>query len=78
MKADFLENSSLGEHTITFRYDDGEVSTKLTIANADSAVAVDTDNPPTGDNIMFYVSILSLSILVIAGIMLYQEKKENN
>lgn len=78
LKADFLENSSLGEHTITFRYDDGEVSAKLTVAEEDGAAETDTDNPPTGDNIMFYVSILSLSILVIAGIMLYQEKKENN
>ena len=34
LKSSFLEASSEGEHTITFKYDDGEVETKLTIAKA--------------------------------------------
>lgn len=32
LKTAFLESSSLGEHTITFRFESGEVETKLTIA----------------------------------------------
>ncbi len=42
LKSSFLENSSLGEHTITFKYDDGEVETKITIAEA-----TDNDDPTT-------------------------------
>ena len=34
LKSSFLENSSIGTHTITFKYDDGEVDATLTIAKA--------------------------------------------
>ena len=44
LKTSFLENSSVGTHTITIKYDDGEVETNLTIVNANS------DDPTTGDD----------------------------
>ena len=47
-KTSFLENSSVGEHEITFKYNDGEVSTKLTIANANSGN--DNGNGNNGNN----------------------------
>lgn len=90
-KTSFLENSSVGEHEITFKYDDGEVSTKLTIANANSnddagngnnsttpssnTSGNTTNNPQTADNIVFYISMLGLSLLALGGIGVYTKKK---
>ena len=48
LKAAFLENSSLGAHTITFKYDDGEVETTLTVAEATNNGTSDPD--PNGDD----------------------------
>ena len=83
--ASFLENSSVGEHTITFRYNDGEVSTKLTIANATNNNPTPTsnntdntnttNNPQTADNILFYISMLGLSIIGLVGAGIYTKKK---
>ena len=116
--ASFLEDSSIGEHTITFKYNDGEVSTKLTIVeasnsnndNSDEEPANNSDenentttepettnngtngnsgnnsnsntnttsNPQTGDNIMFYISLLGLSIIGFVGAEIYLKKKKFN
>lgn len=81
----FLENSSIGEHTITFRYNDGEVSTKLTIANATNNnptfISNNTDNtnvtnnPQTADNVVFYISMLGLSIIALGSVGIYTKRK---
>lgn len=81
LKSSFLEDTSVGEHTITFKYNDGEVSTKLTIANAannNPTPSKTTNNPQTGDNIMFYISMLGLSIIGLAGAGIYLKKKRFN
>ena len=81
LKSSFLEDTSVGEHTITFKYNDGEVSTKLTIANAannNPTSSNATNNPQTGDNIMFYISMLGLSIIALAGAGIYLKKKRFN
>lgn len=99
-KISFLENSSLGEHTITFKYNDGEVETKLTIANANNNDSTpdsnqngdtnndntnnntnnnpttnSTNNPQTADNIVFYVSMLGLSLIGLLSAGIYAKKK---
>ena len=75
LKSSFLENTSLGEHTITFKYNDGEVSTKLTIAKANNTSPTTEDttsentttekvkssNPQTGDNIIMIISIFAIA-----------------
>lgn len=81
----FLENSSVGEHTITFRYNDGEVSTKLTIANATNNNPTptsnntdntnNTNNPQTADNIEFYIIMLGLGIVAIGSVGIYTKRK---
>ena len=85
LKSSFLEDTSVGEHTITFKYNDGEVSTKLTIAKATNSLPEEepipntgTDNPQTGDNIMFYISMLGLSMLSLTGTIIYYKKKRFN
>lgn len=116
--ASFLEDSSIGDHTITFKYNDGEVSTKLTIVEASNSNNDNsgeepannsdenentttepettnngtngnsgnnsnsntntTSNPQTGDNIMFYISLLGLSIIGFVGAGIYLKKKKFN
>ena len=45
--ADTLETLSVGEHTVTVKFDDGEAETKLTVKSA--AVQPDDNHPETGD-----------------------------
>lgn len=72
LKSNFLEKMSVGKHTITFRYNDGEsVSATLNI------VENNTSNPETGDNILFYISMFGLSIIGFAGSTLCLKKREN-
>ena len=79
LKSAFLENSSVGEHTIAFRYNDGKAEAKLTIANATNNNTTpssnNTNNPQTADNIEFYVMMLGLSIIAIGGVGIYTKKK---
>jgi len=76
LKSSFLENTSVGEHTITFKYNDGEVSTKLTIAKAVNEIEKEatqtattetetttSNNPKTGDNIITIFSIFAIATL---------------
>jgi len=97
LKTHFLENSSLGEHTITIKYNDGEVETKLTIANASNDDPTNNDdtngtnegtnntnnqnntnNPQTADSIVFYVSMLGLSLIGLLSAGIYAKKKMFN
>ena len=84
--ASFLENSSIGEHTITFRYNDGDVSTNLMIAEATNNNPTtptsnntdntnNTNNPQTADNIEFYIMMLGLGIIAIGGVGIYTKRK---
>ncbi len=83
LKAAFLEASSLGEHTITFKYENGEVETKLTIVekeeekpNNEVIVENNTNNPNTGDIINQNLLMLGISILgfISLGILLRRKK----
>lgn len=71
LKADYLKKSTAGEHTITFVYNDGEVSTKLTIPESELV-------PKTGDNIMTYVSMLGLSVIGLGIAYISLRKKSYN
>ena len=50
LKSSFLENSSIGQHTITFKYNDGEVDATLTVAET-SNNNNNNDNGNTNTNI---------------------------
>ena len=88
-KSTFLENSSLGEHTITVKYEDEEVETKLTIAEQAAPASngsttevkenmttadKEMNNPKTGDNVIVYIMAAILSMLVFAGSIVYIKK----
>lgn len=112
----YLNTLSVGNHTITFVYDDGSVDATLKVLAAQNTSGDDTNptgentntntntgtetnnnsndnttnntnttgatndsnNPQTGDNVMFYISLLGLSIIGLAGAGLYIRKRRFN
>ncbi|MBQ3475322.1 MAG: InlB B-repeat-containing protein [Bacilli bacterium] len=78
LKSSYLDTLSVGNHTLEFVYSDGSVETLFAVSNAkDKVLASDqnTINPQTGDNVMCYISMLGLSVIVLAGIGFYVKKK---
>ena len=68
-KNDFVKTLSAKEHTLKVTVADGEVETTFTIATTNAV-----KNPNTGDNIMFYISLLGLSVTSLVGARIYQKK----
>ena len=72
----YLDGLSIGNHEIKFVFgDEGEAVTNFTIEKDTTSI----DNPQTGDNIVFYIVIGTLSMigLVVVGIYIYRKKQEN-
>lgn len=81
LKSSYLDTLSVGNHTLEFVYSDGSVETLFAVSNAKDKVLAsnkNTINPQTGDNVMCYISMLGLSVIVIAGIGFYVKKKRYN
>ena len=109
LKSSYLDTLSVGNHTVTFVYNDGSVDAILTVLEAQNQSGDNTttgdntntndnntsndsttnnttttgttntsSNPQTGDNIMFYISMLGLSIIGLAGAGLYIRKRRFN
>ena len=75
IEVEYLEDADSNDSTITI------VSNKFsgfTITYTDNMENIsnpsETNNPPTGDNILFYISMLGLSIIGLAGTRLYSKK----
>lgn len=60
LKPEYLETIDSGNHTITFVYTNGEVSTNVLLFND-----VRTSNPDTSDNIVIYFITLFISLLSV-------------
>lgn len=81
LNKDFVNSLSVGEHTLKVAFNNGgEATTKFTIAKAEETKTEESisNNPKTGDNIMFYISMLGLSIIGLAGAGLYIKKRRFN
>lgn len=78
LNKDYVNLLSVGEHTLKVAFNNGgEATTKFTIAKAEETKTEEsTNNPQTGDNIMFYISMLGLSIIGLAGAGLYIRKRK--
>jgi len=61
---------SFGVHNISFVYINGEASTNLTV--------LQTNNPKTGDNLFFYITLVVLSLVGLAVADFYIKKKKIN
>ena len=71
LKPSYLDTLSIGEHTLTFVYNDGEVGATFT-------VLFNEVNPATGDDIMFYVITLVTSMISLAILGIYLKRKRFN
>ena len=60
LKAATLQALSVGRHTVTLRFDDGQVDTSLTVKQAPATIAARTGDD---DSVTLYVSLLLLSTL---------------
>lgn len=65
LKASYLDTLSVGEHKLTFIYNDGYVDTTFKI--------IESDNPKTNDNIIIYIVMLTFSLFGIVGTYLYKK-----
>ena len=73
--AEIMQKLSVGEHNVTVKFDNGEVSTALTVIEA---TGEDSTSPKTGDNIILilWVALVSLSVCCIEFTALYGRKKK--
>ena len=75
LKKEFVDTLSVGEHTLKVVFNDGgEAITTFNVAR----VIVPTDNPNTGDNIVFYIISGILSIVGLAGAGIFYRRKQTN
>lgn len=77
LKSSYLDTLSVGNHTLKFVYSDGSVETLFAVSNAKDKVLAsnkNTINPQTGDNIIFYIAMLGLSLIGLVGAGLYTRK----
>ena len=85
---DFIKTLSEGDHVLKVTFNDDSVATTsftvnkntTTPTSSNNATITDntptqiTNNPQTGDNIIFYVTLLGLSLISLIGVGLYTKK----
>ena len=65
LKPEYINTLAVGEHTLTFVYTNGEVSTNFTIA--EKVTSEDVANPKTGDLITIWLGIFAISTIGLIG-----------
>lgn len=77
LKASYLDTLSVGKHTITFVYTDGETAGSFEITALSSGGA-GSSTPDTGDssNIALYASLLALSLAALTALVLVLKKRK--
>ncbi|HCT16050.1 MAG TPA: hypothetical protein DIW36_01305, partial [Ruminococcaceae bacterium] len=85
---DYLSTLSVGKHTLTVVYNDGECSTEFEIKAAQSGGSTTPDkpnqddpkSPQTGDNsnLMLWIALLFISGGVVTGTAIISKKKKHS
>lgn len=88
LKKDYLDTLSVGKHTLTVVYNDGECSTEFEIKAAQSGGNTtpdkpnqeDPESPQTGDNsnLMLWIVLLFISRGTVIGITIVSKKKKHS
>ena len=74
-KQSYIDTLSVGQHTLKVVFSDGgEATTKFIVAS----VITEIDNPKTGYNIIFYITIGIISLISLVGTSTYIYKKKTN
>ena len=84
LKADYLQTLSVGKHTLTIVYNDGECNTEFEI-KADGTVTSESKptigeitNPQTGDNIIIFSIIFVIALTGILVTFIINKKRVKN
>ncbi len=77
LKKEFVDSLAVGEHTLKVLFTNGEANTTFTIEETvKQEQEQEISNPKTGDNVVMYVVIASVSVLeIITTIVLKRNKK---
>ena len=68
-----MDSLAVGQHTLKVAFNDGgTATTNFTVAKEDTPV----DNPKTGDIILMWISILTISSLGIVGTIIQYKKSK--
>ena len=93
LKADYLQTLSVGKHTLTIVYNDGECNTQFEIKAASTTPGNNSDgtvpseskpttgeitNPQTGDNIIIFSIIFVIALTGILATYIISKKKVKN
>ena len=93
LKADYLQTLSVGKHTMTIVYNDGECNTEFEIKAASTTQGNKPDgtvtseskptigeitNPQTGDNIIMFIIIFALALTGILATCIISKKRVKN
>ena len=65
LKKEFIDTLEEGNHTVTFVYENGSVSTSLTLNAPSNTNSQTTNNPQTIDNIYCYILFFICSIIML-------------
>lgn len=69
LKNDFLKKLGTGKHTITILFADGEAQGAFKVAKG-----LDDSNPETGDSFGLWITIMGLSAVSAAGLVVFRKK----
>lgn len=80
IKKEFVDTLSVGEHTLKVQFTDGEAETTFTVEKVAKQQEKEDNslNPKTGDNIIIYVAIASISMVGILTTIVLKRKKKTN
>lgn len=79
LKPEYLETLSVGAHTLTVQYTDGEASCEFTIVKMPAeGTDNDTQTPETGDNnnMALWITLMFIAACGLTGVMAYGRKKK--
>lgn len=79
LKPEYLETLSVGAHTLTVQYTDGEASCEFTIVKKPAeGTDNDTQTPETGDNnnMALWITLMFIAACGLTGVMAYGRKKK--
>ena len=69
LNTNYLSSLSNGTYKLKFVYNDGELNTTFIINNI--------NNPKTGDNILFYILMFTVSVIGLSTVICIQKKNFN-
>ena len=80
IKSDVLEQLSVGKHTITVCFDNGEAEVALTVIAGKGASGQDGKSPKTGDGNtpVLWAALALIALAGVAGSVLYMKRRHGN